>query len=286
MTTLQGKTILITGADGGIGRETTLGLARLGAAMVMACVDPDAAAPVCEKIKRESANPHIDLLQLDLSSLAAIRDCARRVAGKYDRLDVLINNAGVFCMQRQETRDGLEMSMGVNYFGPFLLTNLLLPLVRKAPAGRIINVSSNGHFQGRLDMDDLQIQKGYKSMKAYSASKLALVLFSRELAERVQGDGISVNAVHPGSTATGIWNLWPGTWYQAVMTKLIGWFMASPQKGSEASIYLAGSEAVGSVTGKYFSQKKLKEPSPQARDAHLQKALWRESERLTGLTPP
>jgi len=283
--TMQGKIVLITGADHGIGRETTRGIAKTGATIVMTSLNPqEEGNPVCDAIKQESGNPHIEVMALDLASLDSIRDFVRQCSQKYQQLHVLINNAGVYCHTRGETKHGFERTIGINLLGPFLLTNLLLPLLQQTPGARILNVSSNAHFQGKIDLGDLHLSKNYQGFKAYANSKLAIVLFTQELAERLKNTGITVNALHPGHAATDIWNIWPGKWYQALLTKIVQRFMISSEEAAQTSIYLASSNEVKGITGKYFEKKKIKEKvSPKSKDRQLQKALWQLSEKLTGL---
>lgn len=281
---MRGKTVLITGADGDIGRQTTQGIAQKGAAVVMACIDLNLALPVCEAIKQESGSSDIELMQIDLASLASVREFAQQFSRKFQRLDVLINNAGVYCHTLQQTRDGFEKTIGINLLGHFLLINLLLPVIKQSSESRIINLSSNAHYQSKLDISDMNWQKRkYSGFLAYADSKLAIVLATQELAGRLKNTGTTVNAVHPGHTATQIWNIWPGKWYQALIDKIINRFMITPGEGAQASIFLASSDEVTGVTGKYFSQKQLKDPSPKCKDAHLQKGLWQMCERLTGI---
>jgi len=234
---MQGKTVLITGADGDIGRETTKGVAKRGGTIVMACIDKNAAIPLCETIKQESGNTNIEVMQINLASISSIREFASEFSKKHQQLHVLINNAGVYCHKRNETMDGFENTMGINYFGHFLLTNLLLPIIKETPQARIINVTSDAHLRGKLDLQDLNSEKKYNGSKVYNKSKLAIVLFSQELAERLKEFGITVNALHPGHVATNIWNIWPGKWYQSLLTKIVNWFMLSPEEGAEASIF-------------------------------------------------
>jgi NAD(P)-dependent dehydrogenase (short-subunit alcohol dehydrogenase family) len=281
---MQGKIVLITGADKGIGRETTKAIAKMGATIVMACIDLTEAQPVYEAIKEESGNHHIELMQLDLGSLSSIREFAKQFFQKYQQLNVLINNAGVFRWKREETQEGFEKTIGINYLGHFLLTNLLLPILKQTPEARILNVASNAYFQGKINLHDLHLKKRYAGFKAYATSKLAIVLFTQELAERLKDTGITVNALHPGHAATDIWNIWPGKWYQALLFKIIQWLANTPQEVAQTSIYLANSNEVKGVTGKYFEKKKTKEKmSPKCKDMQLQKGLWQVSEKLTGL---
>jgi NAD(P)-dependent dehydrogenase (short-subunit alcohol dehydrogenase family) len=280
---MKEKTILITGADGGIGRETTKGLAQTGATILMGCIDLQEARPVCEMIKREAGNTSVEVLQIDLASLNSIRAFVKQFSSKYGELNVLINNAGVYCAKREETEDGFEKTMGINYFGPFLLTNLFLPMLEKTPEARIINVSSNAYFQGKINLNDLNYEKRYQGFKAYSASKLAIVLFTLELAARLKNTGVTVNALHPGHVATDIWNMWPGTWYQALLFKVIRRFAKSPEEAAQTSIFLACSDLVKGVTGKYFDNRETKEVSSLCNNLQLRKDLWEMSEKLTSL---
>ena len=281
---MQGKTVLITGADGGIGRETTRALARKGATIIMACIDLDDAKPVCKDIKEESGNPNIVLMQVDLASLNSIREFNKQFSKRYQQLNVLINNAGVYFTKRGETQEMFEKTMGINYLGPFLLTNLLLPILKKTPESRIVNVSSNAYFQGKIDLNNLHLKKRYQGFKAYSASKLAIVLFTLELAERLKDTGVTVNALHPGHVATDIWNMWPGTWYQELLFKIIRRFAKSTEEAAKTSIYLASSDEVKGITGTYFDNKNHKALSPKCKDVQLRKGLWELSEKLTGFT--
>jgi NAD(P)-dependent dehydrogenase (short-subunit alcohol dehydrogenase family) len=280
---MHGQTVLITGADGGIGREITKALAKKGATIVMACIDLNDARPVYESIKQESDNVKIEMMQIDLASLGSIREFAKQLSQKYSQLHVLINNAGIFSGKRKETPDGFEATMGVNYLGPFLLTNLLLPILKQAPGARIVNVASNAYVQGKIDFDDPHFNKKYKSFKAYATSKLAVVLFTMELAECLEATSVTANALHPGHASTEIWNLWPEKWYQPLLNKIMKRFTHSPEEAAQTSIYLASSDEVQGVTGEYFDKKKLKTISAKCKDKQLQKEFWELSEKLTGL---
>ena len=281
---MKNKVCLITGADGGIGRATTRGLAKKGATIVMACINLDEAKPVYEEIKRESGNQNIEMMQVDLASLNSIRAFVQHFTNTFKELHVLINNAGVYCAKREETEDGFEKTIGINYLGPFLLTNLLLPTLKQAQESRIVNISSKAYFQGKCNLQDFHFKKRYQGFKAYSASKLAIVLFTLELAARLQDTGVTVNALHPGHVATDIWNMWPGTWYQGLLFKIIRRFAKSPTEAAQTSIYLSSSDEVRGVTGKYFDNKEVKETAPLSRDLKMRKDLWELSEQLTGLT--
>jgi NAD(P)-dependent dehydrogenase (short-subunit alcohol dehydrogenase family) len=282
---MQGRTVLITGADGDIGRNTVQGIALKGARIVMACIDVKQAEPVRDAIIEETQNSNIEIMQLDLASQADIRRFAEEFIAKYTTLDVLINNAGVFSLKRFETEDGLEKTIGINYFGHYLLTTLLLPVIKNAETARIINVSSDSYKQAKFDPDDLQSRVKYKTgMEAYSLSKLTIVLYTQELAEQLNGTGITVNAVHPGHVATGIWNMWEHPkWYQTLLIKILNLFMISPEKGALTSIYVACSEDVDGITGKYFSKQKAVAVKSNYNTAQIQKQLLAVTNQLLKL---
>src|SRR5579883_2219059 len=201
---MQGKICLITGATSGIGKATALGLARMGATVVMVGRDRARSEAVQSEIKARSGNSAVDLLIADLSSQASIRQLVRDFQQRYPQLHVLINNAGVYMLTRKETVDGLEMTFAVNYLAPFLLTNLLLDTLKASAPARIINVSSAAHEQGYLNLDDLQSRQGFPLMRAYGQSKLALLMLTYALARRLEGTGVTANALHPGFVATSI----------------------------------------------------------------------------------
>jgi len=283
---MKDKIVLITGANSGIGKETTRALAKKGATIIMACRNLEKAEPVCEIIQIESKNPNIEVMKLDLASLKSVRNFTQEFKARYQKLNVLINNAGVFCMKREETEEGFEKTMGVNHLGHFLLTYELLPILEKTPEARIINVSSDAHFSGDLDLDDLHFKRRkYSGFKAYGASRLATVFFTQELAERLKEKDITVNSLHPGHVDTNMWNLW-GTerkWYQSIINGMIKLFLISAEEGAQTSIYLASSNEVKGITGKYFARKRMKAASKKCSDIKLQKELWQLSEQLTGI---
>jgi retinol dehydrogenase 14 len=277
------QTILITGATSGIGLEAGVALARSGARVVLAGRDPAKTAATVDQVRRRAGAAAVDSVLGDFASQASIRQMAQDVLARYDRLDVLVNNAGVVNASRTVTRDGIEATFAVNHLGPFLLTNLLLDLLKRSAPARIVNVSSVGHYRGTLDFDDLGYERGgYQIMSAYSRSKLANVLFTRSLARRLDGTGVTANALHPGTVATNIWSGAP--WYAKPALALYKRFgMISPANGAETIIYLAVSPQVDGKTGLYFEKNKPKEPSKLARDDALAQRLWDESARLVGI---
>ncbi len=267
---MKNKTVLITGSTDGIGRQTALDLANMGASVLLHGRDPDRAERILQEIKKETGNDRIEIFIADLASLKQVRKFADEVQQRYDRLDVLINNAGVYETTRKITQDGFEMTFAVNHLAPFLLTWLLLDLLRKNTNSRIINVSSVTHASA-IDFENLHGEKHYSGYDAYSLSKLCNILFTYELADRLKHDGIKVNCLHPG----------------VIGTKLLkaGWGMGgSPvTEGSKTPVYLATAPELDSVTGKYFKNRKQKKSSRISYDAETQKKLWQISEQLTGI---
>jgi NAD(P)-dependent dehydrogenase (short-subunit alcohol dehydrogenase family) len=279
---MQGKVCIVTGANSGIGKATALGLAQMGATVVMICRDQVKGEEAQKEIKEKSGNDAIDLLLADLSSQQSIRQLVGNFQQHYTHLHVLINNAGVAFPGRRETVDGLEMTFAVNYLAPFLLTNLLLDVLKASTPARIVNVSSNSHEAGYIQMDDLQEEKHYKSMRVYGQSKLAVVLFTYELACKLQGTGVTANCLHPGFVAThfGQRDVGPAV---RLLVKLIASFGASPQEGAKTSIYLASSSDVESVTGKYFVKSIPNRSASISYDESLQRQLWEQSAKLVNL---
>jgi NAD(P)-dependent dehydrogenase (short-subunit alcohol dehydrogenase family) len=278
---LSGKTILLTGFTQGIGKETAIGLAKKGASLTLVARDAARAEAAANDVRAQAAGGTVEVLIADLSSLASIRKLAADFLGKHDRLDVLLNNAGGINTSRKVTGDGFEMTFAVNHLAYFLLTNLLLDAIRASGDGRIVNVASEAHRRGRIYFDDLQLGKGYGSFKAYSQSKLANILFTRELARRLSASKITANSVHPGVVRTGF-GRGDGGWL-ALGVKIAGAFFLSPEQGAATSIYLASSPEVARVSGKYFARCKEKTPSRRAQDDEVALKLWDVSARLTGL---
>lgn len=277
---VSGKVVLLTGASSGIGKETALELARQGCDLTIICHTWQKAQDTREEIARRSGSTKVTALSADLSRMSETRRVASEFAAAHDRLDVLLNNAGSNFPTFERTEDGFERTMALNYFSPFLLTQRLLPLLRSSAPSRIVNVASVAHYSGRLDLakltDDPQIGTG--GLGAYSRSKLALVLFTLELARRLEGTKVTANCLHPGAVRTHIWYHAGGF---TPLTLFASLFMRSPKKGARTSIYLATSPDVAATSGKYFANRRERTPSERARDPELARQLWEESLRLT-----
>lgn len=281
---IDGKVCLVTGATDGIGQVTARVLAGMGATVIVHGRSPDKTDRTVSAIRQATGSDRVEPELADFADLDQVRALSERVQARYDRLDVLINNAGVFMLRRTETQDGYETSFAVNHLAPFLLTNLLLDVIQASAPARIVNVASAGHRRGKLDFDDLHSTQSYRPMRAYGGSKLANLLFTYELARRLDGTGVTVNALHPGLVGTNLAmnNLGP-------LASLGRWvfrrFAISPEEGAQTIIYLATSPEVAGVTGKYFAQQQERPSSPASYDQTAQRRLWDMSERLTGLKP-
>lgn len=277
---MKGKNVIITGGNAGIGFETALALAKQGANVYVVGRSKEKAAAAVTQIINESGNPNVKYFLANLSSQSDIRKLASEIKNEMAVIDVLVNNAGGTYSDFILSEDGLEMTIATNHFAYFLLTNLLLDLIKKSEAGRIVNVSSDSHYRGAMDFESFTKAKSYFIMKAYGQSKLANVLFTNELAERLKGTKVTVNSLHPGFVKTQIGNK-NGTWYSglfwSVATKLGAISVAD---GAKTSVYLASSPEVKNVTGKYFDKCKEKQASPLALDKELGKKLWKKSEEL------
>jgi NAD(P)-dependent dehydrogenase (short-subunit alcohol dehydrogenase family) len=278
------KICLITGATSGIGKATAIGLANMGASVVMVGRDQGRGEAALAEIKEGSANASVDLMLADLSSQQEIHRLADEFKEVYPRLDVLINNAGLFRSERVTTADGIEMTFAVNHLASFLLTNLLLDLLKASAPSRIVNVASGEERNGTIDFDDLQAEKGYKGAKAYSQSKLANVLFTHELARRLEGTGVSANCLHPGAgIRTNLGSGVSGVF--GVMVRALTPLMKSPEKGAETSVYLASSPEVEGLSGGYFVKRAEARSSDASHDGRLARRLWEVSAELTNLPP-
>lgn len=278
---MTGKTVLITGANSGIGLEASVAIARMGAEVVMVARDPKKGEAALADAKARSGSQNMSLLVHDLGTLAGVRALAKSFRAKHARLDVLVNNAGSVSPARQLTADGYEQTFAVNHLAGFLLTSLLLDLLKKSAPSRIVNVASRGHFQGTMDFDNLHYEKGgYFIMKAYGRSKLANVLHAAELARRLEGTGVTAYSLHPGAVATNIWNHAPG-WTVPILNLAKRLFMITPEQGGATIVHAATSDEVLPHNGRYFVNKKPAHPSVLARDPALAKRLWDHSEKLT-----
>jgi NAD(P)-dependent dehydrogenase (short-subunit alcohol dehydrogenase family) len=280
---MQGKVCIVTGANSGIGKATSLGLAQMGATVVMVCRDRTKGEEAQNEIKTKSGNDAIDLLLAELSSQDSIRQLVENFQQHYMQLHILINNAGGVNLSRRDTVDGFEMTFAVNYLAPFLLTNLLLDKLKASAPARIVNVSSESHESGYIKMDDLQLEKKYRLMRAYGQSKLALVLFTYELARRLQGTGVTANCLHPGFVATNIGQSGVGRVGRSIVKLIFSSLGISPEEGAKTSIYLASSPDIEGVTGKYFVKSIPVRSAPISYDESLQRQLWEESAKLVNL---
>src|SRR5881296_653409 len=273
------RVFLVTGGNSGIGKATAMGLARLGGTVVLACRSATRGEAARQDIVRDSGNSKVYLEIVYLASEDSTRSFAEEFTRKYPRLDVLINNAGVYTPHREVTPDGLERTFEVNYLSGFLLTHLLLDLLKKSAPSRIVNVSSSAHSGGTIHFDDLQGERRYGGFGAYGQSKLAQILFTQELARRLQGTGVTVNACHPGVIRTNL-----GMGGTSTVVRFVRMFFKSPEKGAETPIYLSVSPEVAGVTCKYFANKRLREPSRAAQDRDVARRLFDVSAELAHLS--
>lgn len=278
---MNGKIVVVTGGNTGIGKATVEGLAKAGATVVIACRDVGKGQAAADEIAAKTGSKVLSVMALDLASLASVRAFAAAFAAKFPRLDVLVENAGVSTGKRQVTADGLEMDFGVNHVGHFLLTELLLPLLEASAPSRIVVVSSSVHTGAKLDFDDLQGEKSWSTFGAYGRSKLANMLFVHALAKRLAGKNVVVNALHPGVISTELARDFP-----APMRLFARWFFKSPEQGARTSLHLATSPEGGTVSGKYFIDAKVAKPSASAVDDALAERLWTETERLVARASP
>ena len=279
MPPMNGKVCVVTGATSGIGRAAGTALAGLGAQVVLVGRDRARAEAAAAELRGAAAPPRLEIA--DFTSMAQVRELAGRLTA-LEHIDVLVNNAGLVAGRRRITADGFDETFAVNHLAPFLLTNLLLGKLTAAPA-RVITVTSDAHTAARLDLDDPQLERGWNSWRAYANSKLANILFTRELARRLDGTGATANCAHPGVVRTGFGR-------DAAMPLRLGLtiarpFLLSPQRGADTVVYLATSPEVSTATGGYYVKRQRREPSAAARDEDAARRLWRLSEELTGLTP-
>jgi retinol dehydrogenase 14 len=277
------KVVLITGATGGIGKATAIGLATIGARVGITGRDLARAEQAAAGIRAASGNPAVDAFAADLTSQAEVRRLAVAVLDAYPRLDVLVNNVGGYWNTRHVTADGLERTFALNHLAPFLLTNLLLDRLKQSAPARVVTVSSNVHATGRIDFDDLQGERSYSGARAYSQSKLANVLFTYELARRLQATSVTANALHPGVVRTSFGAEDPGR-VQRLFLPFVRPFMKAPAQGAATSIHLASAPDLEQVTGRYFANGKPRRSSERSYDEAAAARLWQVSATLVGLT--
>jgi len=279
---MRGKVCLVTGGSSGIGKATALGLANMGATVIVVGRDRSRGEAAVTEIKQKSNNDAVDLMLADLSSQASIRRLAEEdFKDRYEQLHVLINNAGVFTSKHTVTLDGIETTFAVNHLAPFLLTNLLLDVLKASAPTRIINITSSGERSGTINFDDLQGESRYSGFRAYNQSKLAMIPFTYELARKLEGTGVTVNCVHPGVVVTNLGRGSSGAF--GLLLRLMRPFFSSPEKGAETPIYLASSLEVEGVSGKYFAKKAEAKSSELSYDAATARRLWQVSAELTKL---
>jgi NAD(P)-dependent dehydrogenase (short-subunit alcohol dehydrogenase family) len=278
---MRGRVCVVTGATSGVGKAAAIALARRGAAMVLVGRDPARAAAALTDVRAASPTGAGELFLADLSSQRSIRELATEIRARYPALHVLVNNAGGIWDRRDVTVDGLERTFATNHLAYFLLTDLLLDALHAGAPARIVSVSSDAHFGATLDFDDLQGERRYDGWLAYKRSKLANILFTSALADRLAGSGVTANALHPGVVNTGIAR--KGSPLFRLGFRIAAPFMLTPARGAETIVYLASSPEVDGVSGGYFQKCRQKEPSAPARDPHARRRLWDVSAALTGL---
>eukprot|EP01102_Stenamoeba_stenopodia_P004266 TRINITY_DN14597_c0_g1_i1.p1 TRINITY_DN14597_c0_g1~~TRINITY_DN14597_c0_g1_i1.p1 ORF type:complete len:304 (+),score=66.57 TRINITY_DN14597_c0_g1_i1:72-983(+) len=280
---LTGRVAFVTGANTGIGKETARALASRGSTVFLACRDLEKAEATAKEIRESTNNQNVHVIELDLSSLESVRNCAREYNDKWGTLPIhmLINNAGVMAVTPQKkTKDGFELQFGTNHLGHFLLTHLLLDKLKQGAPSRIVNVSSRAHTRGHINFDDLQAEKSYSPFTAYCQSKLANVLHANELNRRLAGTGVTANSLHPGAIPT---ELGRNNVLANAVYKLGWWFMKTIEQGAATTVYVAASPQLEGVGGKYFDNCNEATPIEEARDEAVAKRLWEVSESLVGL---
>jgi NAD(P)-dependent dehydrogenase (short-subunit alcohol dehydrogenase family) len=288
VTALSGKNVVITGGNTGIGKEAAVGLAGLGARVVITSRNEERGRAARDEIVERSGSQAVEVMPLDLAGFRSIRSFAAEVLARFERLDVLVNNAGLILLRRRETEDGFEETFGVNHLGHFLLTDLLLERLRASAPARVVVVASNAHKGARrgLDFDDLQGERRYRWMDAYNKSKLANIYFTRELARRLDGTGVTANALHPGFVRSDFGRGGDlGGVYGWGIKYLASPFAISPEKGARTTIHLASSPDVEGITGGYIYKCRPATPSAVARDDDAARRLWDMSEQLVASVP-
>jgi retinol dehydrogenase 14 len=278
---MGGKTGLITGGTSGIGKATAVALAAMDANVIVVGRNPERGEAAVEEIRARSHNESVELMLAELSVQAEVRRLAEEFQERHDRLDVLANNAGLVQSKRTETPDGIETTLAINHLAPFLLTDLLLGRLEKSAPSRVITISSETERWGKMDFEDMQSGRKYRGFPVYGMTKLANIMFTYELAERLNGTGVTANCLHPGSVGTNFGQNNRGP--IALFFRTFKPFMRSPEKGADTLVWLASSSEVDRVSGKYFSDRKEIEAKSVAYDRSVRRRLWEISEELTGL---
>jgi len=278
---MGGKTVLITGGTSGIGKATAVALAAMGADVVVVGRNPESGRAALEEIKAQSHNESVELMLADLCAQAEVRRLAEEFLERHDRLDVLANNAGLVQSKRNETPDDIETTLATNHLAPFLLTNLLLERLEQSAPSRVITVSSEAQRWGKMDFEDLQSRRKYRGFPVYGMTKLANIMFTYELAERLSATGVSANCLHPGSVGTNFGQNNRGP--MALFFRTFKPFMRSAEQGADTLVWLASSPEVDGISGKYFFDRKEIEAKSVAYDPAARRRLWEISEELTGL---
>ncbi|MHA1908020.1 MAG: SDR family oxidoreductase [Candidatus Thorarchaeota archaeon] len=278
---MDGKVCIVTGASSGIGRETALGLAQQGGHVVMLVRDEERGNAAKEYIMEKSCSQSVDMMLCDLSSMKQVRQFSTQYKEKYNRLHVLINNAGAVISKREQTAEGFEKTFAVNYLAPVLLTQELLPLLKSSSPSRVINLTSGLHGRAKVNLDNLQSEGKYKGMNVYGSAKLMVVLFTYKMARELEGTGVACNVVSPGFVATNLGRS-SGSRMNSIMFGMMKPFQLSPTEGAETSLYAATSPEIEGITGKHFAKSKEKESSEVTYDVDLQDKLWEITEKLLG----
>jgi NAD(P)-dependent dehydrogenase (short-subunit alcohol dehydrogenase family) len=281
---IENKLCIVTGANSGIGKEIVREFARKGAYVIMICRNEKKAEKAKRQLINDTGHTGIEVMLADLAVQYDVRKVATQIAEKFEEVDVLVNNAGIIPGKRKKTIDGIERTLAINHLAPFLLTNLLLDKLKKARDARVITTASGAHRRatGIFDLNNLQLRNGYKPMEAYGLSKLCNIMFTHELAKRCKDTSVTANSFHPGLVRTQLTD--ESRWLYRIVFTLGKPFMRSPKKGAETAIYLATSDEVKSVSGRYFKDKRESKPDSIAYRDELTEKLWEISEKLTGIS--
>lgn len=281
---VEGKRCLVTGATSGIGEATAIGLAKAGAHVTLVARSAAKAEETQERLRNEAPEVPAEIVLCDFASFASIRNAAEEILARYPRIDCLVNNAGVFVLDRQETHDGIESTFGVNHLGYFLFTRLLLPrLLTSAPA-RIVNVASHAHKFVSFDVENLQPEENFSGISAYGVSKACNILFTSELARRIEGTGVTANSLHPGGVSTGLGSN-NTSWLANLIRPVAMFVLKTPAKGARTSLHLAMADSLSQTSGLYFANRRISQPKAFAKDPETARRLWEISEELCSLEP-